>query len=171
MSKLVSILMGSDSDLKIMANSAKKLEELGIGYTINISSAHRTLEKTLAIVDEATQDGVEVFIVAAGMAAHLAGVVAGHTTSPVIGVPMPGGALGGVDALYSTVQMPSGVPVATVAIGNAGAVNAAILAAQILAVKYPELKVKIKNLKEKMKAEVYEKDEKLQEIGYEKYLS
>jgi phosphoribosylaminoimidazole carboxylase PurE protein len=154
-----------------MANSAKKLEELGIEYTINISSAHRTLEKTLAIVDEATQNGVEVFIVAAGMAAHLAGVVAGHTTAPVIGVPMSGGALNGIDALYSTVQMPSGVPVATVAIGNAGAVNAAILAAQILAVKYPELKVKIKNLKEKMKADVYEKDEKLQKIGYEEYLS
>ncbi|MCP4482284.1 MAG: 5-(carboxyamino)imidazole ribonucleotide mutase [bacterium] len=167
--QLVSILMGSDSDLKVMGNAAKKLEELGVEYTINVCSAHRTLEKTLNIVDKAIQDGTEVFIVAAGMAAHLAGVVAGHSITPVIGVPMPGGALNGVDALYSTVQMPSGVPVGTVAIGKAGAINSAIFAAQILSVKYPDLKDKIKELKQKMRDEVCAKDDRLQELGYDKY--
>ncbi len=167
---LVSIIMGSDSDLKIMKNAAIKLEEFGIEYEITISSAHRTLEKTLNHVKDAETRGVEVFIVAAGMAAHLAGVVAGHTICPVIGVPMPGGSLNGLDALYSTVQMPSGVPVATLAIGEAGASNSAILVAQILALKYPEFKEKLKNFKEKLKKQVTEKDEKLAKIGIEKYL-
>jgi len=166
---LVAIVMGSDSDLKIMKNAAKKLEEFGIEYEIAISSAHRTLEKTLKLVKSAEKKGVEVFIVAAGMAAHLAGVISGDTTCPVIGVPMPGGALNGVDALYSTVQMPSGVPVATVAIGNAGATNAAILATQILSLKYPGLKTKLKKFKENMKKQVYEKDDRLKKVGYEKY--
>ena len=166
---MVAIVMGSDSDLKTMKNAAKKLEEFGIEYEMTISSAHRTLEKTLEFVKSAEKKGVEVFIVAAGMAAHLAGVIAGETICPVIGVPMTGGALNGVDALYSTVQMPSGVPVATVAIGDAGATNSAILAAQILSVKYPELKKKLKDFKKNMKKQVYDKDEKLQKIGYEKY--
>lgn len=166
---LVAIVMGSDSDLKTMKNAVKKLEEFGIQYEITISSAHRTLNKTLEFVKSREKEGVEIFIVAAGMAAHLAGVIAGETICPVIGVPMAGGALNGVDALYSTVQMPSGVPVATVAIGEAGATNSAILAAQILSLKYPGLKKKLKDFKENMKKQVCEKDEKLQKVGYKKY--
>jgi 5-(carboxyamino)imidazole ribonucleotide mutase len=123
----------------------------------------------LEFVKTCEKNGVEVFICAAGMSAHLAGVIAGETICPVIGVPMTGGALNGVDALYSIVQMPSGIPVATVAIGDAGATNSAILAVQILSIKYPELKKKLKDFKENMKKQVYEKDKKLQEIGYENY--
>jgi 5-(carboxyamino)imidazole ribonucleotide mutase len=168
--KLVSIIMGSDSDLKVMQNAAKQLENFEIDYEIVISSAHRTLEKTLEYIKKAEEKGIEVFIVGAGMAAHLAGVIAGDTILPVIGIPMPGGALNGVDALYSTVQMPSGIPVATLAIGNAGATNAGILATQILSLKYPELKIKLKEFKNNLKKQVYEKDETLQNIGYKKYL-
>ncbi|MDR0675526.1 MAG: 5-(carboxyamino)imidazole ribonucleotide mutase [Elusimicrobiota bacterium] len=169
-SPLVGIVIGSDSDLKIMQNTAKKLDELGINYEITISSAHRTLEKTLDFVRSSEKRGIELFIVGAGMAAHLAGIIAGQTILPVIGIPMSGGDLNGIDALYSTVQMPSGIPVATLTIGNVGATNAAILATQILSLKYPELKVKLKNLKEDMKKQVFEKDIKLQKIGYKKYL-
>lgn len=130
----VAILMGSENDLGVMKAAAETLDRLGVAHEVNVLSAHRTPELTQQYVAEACQRGAEVFIAAAGMAAHLAGAVAAHTIRPVIGVPLDAGTLGGLDALLSTVQMPGGVPVATVSIGKAGAVNAAILAAQILAV-------------------------------------
>ena len=132
-SRFVAILMGSDSDLPTMQATAEVLNQFGIRYELNIKSAHRTPAATQAYVLDAERRGCVVFIAAAGLAAHLAGFVAGHTLRPVIGVPMEGGPLQGMDALLSTVQMPAGIPVATLAIGRAGAVNAALLAAAIVA--------------------------------------
>jgi phosphoribosylaminoimidazole carboxylase PurE protein len=131
---LVAVIIGSKSDQSIMAESTRHLEYFGIPTQQFILSAHRTPDKTAQFAREARDKGVKVIIAGAGMAAHLAGVIAAHTTLPVIGVPLPGSELNGVDALYSMVQMPSGVPVATMAIGKSGAVNAAVLAAEILAV-------------------------------------
>ncbi len=132
-SPFVAILMGSKSDLEAMRAGAEILRNFGIRYEIRISSAHRTPEATRNYVENAVERGCQVFIAGAGLAAHLAGAIAAHTTRPVIGVPMEGGPLKGFDALLSTVQMPAGVPVASVAIGRTGARNAAYLAAQILA--------------------------------------
>ena len=129
----VSILMGSDSDWPIMESTVEVLEKLGVTHEVMVTSAHRTPEATAAHVIDAQQRGCAVFICAAGLAAHLAGAVAAHTVRPVIGVPIDAGPLVGFDALLSTVQMPGGIPVATVAVGKAGARNAAYLAAQILA--------------------------------------
>jgi phosphoribosylaminoimidazole carboxylase PurE protein len=129
----VAILMGSDSDLPVMAEAARVLEGLGIPFELEVTSAHRTPERTVEIVRSTVKRGVQVFIVGAGMAAHLAGVVAAHTTRPVLGVPLSAGVLDGMDALLATVQMPAGVPVGTFAIGKAGAANAAWMAASILA--------------------------------------
>ena len=134
---LVGILMGSDSDLPVMKKAAEVLKEMGIAYEMDISSAHRLPDKTSEYARTARERGIEVLIAGAGMAAHLAGVVASHTTLPVIGVPLSSGAIGGVDALYSTVQMPPGVPVATVAVN--GSKNAAYLACSILSIKHPDL--------------------------------
>ena len=131
--KFVAILMGSESDLETMNHCADTLSSLNISYEINILSAHRSPQMTKDYIADATSRGAQVFIAAAGLAAHLAGAVAAHTIRPVIGVPLNAGSLGGIDALLSTVQMPSGMPVATTAIGKTGAKNAAILAAQILA--------------------------------------
>lgn len=125
--------MGSQSDLNVMQHAADTLKGFGIPYEINILSAHRSPEQTKQYVEEASQRGAQAFIAAAGLAAHLAGAVAAHTIKPVIGVPLDAGTLGGLDALLSTVQMPGGMPVATTAIGKPGAVNAATLAAQIMA--------------------------------------
>lgn len=130
----VAILMGSDSDLPVMQSTLDVLKTLGVSYEVNILSAHRTPEETKNYIVDAESRGCLVFIAAAGLAAHLAGAVAAHTLKPVIGVPMDGGPLKGMDALLSTVQMPGGVPVATVAIGKAGAKNAGYLAAQILSI-------------------------------------
>jgi phosphoribosylamine--glycine ligase len=135
----VLILMGSDSDAAIMQAAVDILTELGISCEMTVASAHRSPERVVRLVDEAPGRGVKVFIVGAGAAAHLAGVVAAHTTAPVIGVPIDSSALKGLDALLSTVQMPPGVPVATVSIGKPGATNAGILAAQILAVGDPAI--------------------------------
>lgn len=134
---LVGILMGSDSDLPVMEKAGAVLEEMGVPYEMDISSAHRLPDKTAEYARTARQRGLEVIIAGAGMAAHLAGVIAAHTTLPVIGVPLASGALNGVDALYATVQMPPGIPVATVAVD--GAKNAAYLACAILSIKYPEI--------------------------------
>lgn len=131
--KFVAILMGSDSDLEVMKHTVDVLDKLGVPREVRITSAHRTPAATHEYVKEAEDRGCAVFIAAAGLAAHLAGTVAGLTVKPVIGVPMEGGSLGGMDALLSTVQMPAGIPVACVAIGKAGAKNAGYLAAQILA--------------------------------------
>src|SRR3954454_24097559 len=129
----VLILMGSDSDAPIMQAAVDILRELGISSEMTVASAHRSPERVMRLVREAPGRGVDVFIVGAGAAAHLAGVVAAHVTKPVIGVPIDSSALNGLDALLSTVQMPPGVPVATVSVGKAGATNAGVLAAQILA--------------------------------------
>ncbi len=135
----VAILMGSKSDLEAMRAGAEILRNFGIRHEIKISSAHRTPEATRQYVEDAVERGCQVFIAGAGLAAHLAGAIAAHTTRPVIGVPMDGGPLKGFDALLSTVQMPAGVPVASVAIGRTGARNAAYLAAQILALADADL--------------------------------
>jgi 5-(carboxyamino)imidazole ribonucleotide mutase len=129
----VLILMGSKNDWEVMRAAAAELERLGVVWDAHVASAHRSLARTVELVQRGEREGVQVFICGAGMAAHLAGVVAAATTRPVIGVPLPGGVADGLDALLATVQMPGGVPVATVAVGRAGARNAAVLAAEILA--------------------------------------
>ena len=141
--KFVSIIMGSKSDYTIMEECAKTLEKFGVPYELIISSAHRSPERTKNYIKTAEEKGAQVFIAAAGMAAHLAGAVAAGTTKPVLGVPMESGPLKGEDALLSTVMMPAGMPVGTLAIGKAGAVNAAYLAIQIMALQDDELKVKL----------------------------
>jgi 5-(carboxyamino)imidazole ribonucleotide mutase len=172
---LVSIVMGSDSDLKVMAECAAMLEKFEIDFEIKVLSAHRCTEEALQFVVDAEEKGSEVVIAAAGKAAHLPGVMASHTNLPVIGVPMKTSDLGGVDSLYSIVQMPTGIPVATVAIGSTGAKNAAVLALKILGIKYPEYREKVKQYRKDMKNEVLSKNSKLEELGYkgyiEKYLS
>ncbi len=141
--KFVSIIMGSKSDYDVMKSCADTLEASGVQYELIISSAHRSPERTKDYIAKAEAKGAQVFIAAAGMAAHLAGVLASKTIRPIIGVPMKGGAMDGMDAMLSTVQMPSGMPVATVALGKAGAVNAAYLAMQILALENEELRMKL----------------------------
>jgi len=141
--RFISILMGSKSDYEVMREAVKILEKFQVPYEVIITSAHRTPERTHSYVKEAEEKGAKVFICGAGMAAHLAGVVASLTTKPVIGVPMSSGMMDGLDALLSTVQMPGGMPVATVAVGKAGAKNAAYLALQILANDDEELKAKL----------------------------
>ncbi|EAJ7141269.1 5-(carboxyamino)imidazole ribonucleotide mutase [Campylobacter sp. BCW_6876] len=140
----VSILMGSKSDYEIMKEAAKTLESFGVKYELIISSAHRSPKRTKEYIANAEEKGAKVFIAAAGMAAHLAGAVAAYTTKPVLGVPMPGSNLASMDSLFSTVQMPSGIPVGTLAIGKAGAINAAYLAMQILAIYDVDLAQKLK---------------------------
>jgi len=152
---LVGILMGSESDLPIMEKAAEVLEEMGISYEMEISSAHRLPDKTAQYAKTARKRGIEVLVAGAGMAAHLAGALASHTTLPVIGVPIKSGALDGADALYSTVQMPPGVPVATVGID--GAKNAAYLASEILSIKYPEIAKKLEDFRSMMKRSLEEK--------------
>ena len=139
----VAVLLGSKSDEQAMAGCTDYLAKFGIPHDLRVSSAHRQPDETAAFVKAAEADGYAVIIAAAGMAAHLAGFAAAHTTLPVIGVPLEGSALNGVDALYSTVQMPAGIPVATVAIGSAGAKNAAVLAAEILALTDDSLRRKL----------------------------
>lgn len=141
--KFVSIVMGSKSDYEVMKSCAVTLESFGVPYELIISSAHRSPERTKDYIEEAEKKGAQVFIAAAGMAAHLAGVLSSKTVKPIIGVPMSASALSGIDALLSTVQMPAGMPVATVAIGKAGAINSAYLAIQILALDNKELQEKL----------------------------
>ena len=163
MSKKVAIVMGSDSDLDIMKKAAKKLDEFGIEWEMRIMSAHRTPAAACEFSSKAKENGFAAIIAAAGKAAHLAGVLAARTTLPVIGVPIKSSTLDGLDALLSTVQMPSGVPVATVAID--GAENAAILAAQIIGVYDEKISEKLSDMKIKMEEKVIEKDKKLQSEG------
>jgi phosphoribosylaminoimidazole carboxylase PurE protein len=160
---LVCILMGSDSDLEVMKEAARVLEEFGVAYEMDVTSAHRSPERTRRIVADAPARGVRVFIIGAGAAAHLAGVVAAETTLPVIGVPLNASALSGVDALYATVQMPAGIPVATMAIGKAGAANAAILAVEILAIADAGLQGKLQDHKRKLAEGVERKSTSLRE--------
>lgn len=143
--KFVSIIMGSKSDYSVMKSCAETLESFGVKYELIISSAHRSPERTKNYIATAEAKGAQCFIAAAGMAAHLAGALAAGTVKPIIGVPMGGSDLSGVDALYSTVQMPAGMPVATVAIGKAGAINSAYLAIQIMALDDQELALKLRD--------------------------
>lgn len=154
------IFIGSESDYELK-DTVGILKEFGVSYRLEVTSAHRSPERTRALIVDSEKKGAKVFIAAAGRAAHLAGVVAGHTTAPVIGVPVESGGLGGLDALLSTVQMPKGVPVATMGLGKAGASNAAILAVQILSVKNPLLKKKLDAYKKAMAAQVEGASKKL----------
>ncbi|GAB4248378.1 MAG: 5-(carboxyamino)imidazole ribonucleotide mutase [Acidobacteriota bacterium] len=150
----VAVLMGSKNDFDVMKAAVEVLREFGVPYEVRVLSAHRTPHDTAAYVEAAESRGIEVFIAGAGFAAHLAGVVAAHTVLPVIGVPIDSSALAGVDALYATVQMPGGIPVATMAIGKAGAKNAGLFAVQILSRKDASLVEKLKEYRRRMREEV-----------------
>lgn len=165
----VGIVMGSDSDMLVMAQAADILEKLGVDFEMTIISAHRAPDILFQYAKSLEENGVKVLIAGAGKAAHLPGVCAGLTPLPVIGIPMKTSDLGGVDSLYSIVQMPSGIPVATVAIN--GGTNAGILAAKILAVSDPELMERVKAYTASLKDSVVEKAEKLDQIGYKEYLA
>lgn len=156
---LVGVLMGSASDADVMKGCIEQLDELGIPYEVKISSAHRTPEQTREFAETASDRGLEVLIAGAGWSAHLAGVIAAHTLLPVLGVPIDSSPLQGMDALLSTVQMPPGIPVATLAIGKGGAKNAAILAAQILALKHPDIALNLKVYRENLTKSTVEKAE------------
>lgn len=156
MKKQVCIVMGSRSDLPAMEGCMAQLDAFGIGYEVRILSAHRTPEAVLELSSSAQERGIQVFIAAAGGAAHLAGVIASSTPLPVIGIPIQTSALGGMDSLLSTVQMPGGVPVATVAIGKAGPKNAAILAVQMIGLADPEVQQKIVDFKKEQAQKVLE---------------
>jgi phosphoribosylaminoimidazole carboxylase PurE protein len=157
----VLIIMGSDSDLPVMEEAAKVLEGFGITYHMTVASAHRTPSRVVKIVQEAENKGAEVVIAGAGMAAHLPGVIASHTILPVIGVPLDASPLRGMDALLSMVQMPPGIPVATVSLGKAGAGNAGLLAIQIMAGKDAQLAKKLLSHRKKMALEVEKKAKKI----------
>lgn len=165
----VGIVMGSDSDMPVMAKAAEILDKLGIDYEMKIISAHREPDVFFEYAKSAEEKGFKVIIAGAGKAAHLPGMCAAIFPMPVIGIPMKTSDLGGVDSLYSIVQMPSGIPVATVAI-NGGA-NAGILAAKILAVSDAELLAKLKEYSESLKNDVVKKAEKLEQVGYKEYLA
>ena len=160
----VGIVMGSDSDLAIMQETATILTEFQISYKMTVASAHRSPERAGEFAANALEKGMKVIVAGAGHAAHLAGVLAAHTTLPVIGVPIDSSCLQGLDALLATVQMPPGIPVATMAIGKPGARNAGILAAQIIATSNPKLAVKLQNFKKKMASQVEKKAKKIESL-------
>jgi 5-(carboxyamino)imidazole ribonucleotide mutase len=162
MTARVLILMGSDSDWPAMSPARDALAEMGVECDVHVSSAHRTPERTASLAREAAGRGIQVIICGAGAAAHLAGVVAAESPLPVLGVPLPASDLDGLDALLSTAQMPGGVPVGTLAIGKAGAKNAGLLAARILALSDPEVAAKVRAQREQMAREVEAKDVALQ---------
>lgn len=164
----VGIIMGSDSDLPIMQDAVDVLEEFGISYDLTVCSAHRLPKETADYALSAEEQGMEVIIAGAGGAAHLPGVIAAYTILPVIGVPIKTSTLSGLDSLYSIVQMPKGIPVATVAIN--GSANAALLAVEIMAVREPVLREKLKLYRQKMAEGVLKKDRKLKELGIKEYL-
>ena len=166
--KKILVISASDSDLPVMAEAVKVLEEFGIEYDLTLSSAHRSPEKTVRVVEAAYKSGIKVIIAGAGFAAHLAGVVAAHFPLPVIGVPLKGGSLSGLDALYATVQMPAGVPVACVGVDNVR--NAALLAIQILATSDKKLEKKMIEYKKSLAENVEKKAQKLKEVGLERFL-
>ena len=166
--KKVLIILASDSDLPIISDAVKALEDFGVKYEITLSSAHRSPVRSVALVEKAHKDGVKVIIAAAGLAAHLAGVVAAHFPLPVIGIPLKGGALHGIDALYATVQMPPGIPVATVGVDSAK--NAGLLAVQILATSDKRLERKLIDYKKELASGVEKKAGKLEKIGLQEYI-
>ncbi len=157
----VAIVMGSDSDLPVMQKTAQMLEKFGIEHEITITSAHRSPQRTRSLVKEYHGKGVKIIIAGAGAAAHLAGVIAAETILPVIGVPINSSPLQGFDSLFSTVQMPSGIPVGTMAVGKAGAKNAAVFAAQILAVSDKAISARLQDFKKEMEIEVEKKAENI----------
>ena len=161
MKPIVGILMGSDSDLEVMGAAAKALKEFGIPHEMVVASAHRSPKRTMLYATTAEKRGIRVLICGAGHAAHLAGVVAAHTTIPVIGVPIDSSSLKGLDSILSTVQMPGGIPVATMAIGKSGAQNAGILAAEILSLSNGGLKKKLWQFRKRMEKQIAEKNKKL----------
>jgi len=157
---LVGVVMGSSSDRQVMDECLNTLEKLAIPFEITVSSAHRSPEQTRDYAIRARERGIEVIVAGAGWAAHLAGALAAHTSLPIIGVPIDSSPLRGLDALLSTVQMPPGVPVATMAIGKGGAVNAAVYAAQILALKYPDIATSLEKYRKSMKSAAKGADER-----------
>jgi 5-(carboxyamino)imidazole ribonucleotide mutase len=159
----VAVLIGSESDYGIIKEALAVLEEFSVAYDLQVTSAHRSPERTRRLVAGLEEDGAKVFIAAAGKAAHLAGFVAAHTCAPVIGIPVEGEALGGLDALLSTVQMPKGIPVATMGLGRAGASNAALLAVQILSLKNPRLRKRLKAYRKNQAAEVEKASNKIRQ--------
>ncbi len=159
---VVAVIMGSDSDWPVMQSAVKTLTEFDLPHEVRVISAHRSPHRAADFAENAAEKGLKVLIAAAGGAAHLAGVLAAHTTLPVIGVPLKGGALDGLDALLATVQMPAGVPVATVALGSAGPVNAALLAAQILSLSTPSLRFALTAYKQKIAEKVCAADQRIQ---------
>ena len=159
----VTIFIGSDSDYEVAQEAVKIFQDFKVEFALEVTSAHRSPERTVKLVRDFEQKGTDVFIAMAGKAAHLAGVVASHTERPVIGVPVEGFGLGGLDALLSTVQMPKGVPVATMGLGKSGAANAAFLAIQILSLRDSGLKTKFKAYKKKLASQVEKKSDKLKE--------
>ena len=165
---IVSVVMGSDSDLPVMEGAVRILEEFGVGFEVLIASAHRSPEATVKFAKGAEKRGIKVIVAGAGGAAHLPGVIAAMTSLPVIGIPIKSQALSGIDSLYSIVQMPSGVPVATVGIN--GAKNAAILAVEMLGISDIKLRKAVKVYKKKLRAGVAEKQKRLDRLGVEKYL-
>ena len=154
----VGVVMGSDSDWPLLEDTVKTLRDFGMGFEVRVISAHRTPELAAGYAESAARRGLKVIIAAAGGAAHLAGVMAAHTILPIIGIPVKGGAMDGMDALLSTVQMPAGIPVATVALGRAGAVNAALFAVQILALRDPALGRRLVEYKNGLKDKVAKGD-------------
>lgn len=166
----ISIIVGSDSDLSIVKEATDILKKFEIEYDIKILSAHRTPKALQEYLQKAEKDGIQIFIAAAGAAAHLAGAIAGHTILPVIGIPIPSSTLQGLDALLSTVQMPKGIPVLTTAIGKAGAGNAAISAIQILSLSDNSLKTKMKQYRKKMADDIEKKNKLLDEKGIDDYV-
>ena len=166
---VVAIVMGSDSDLAVMAETAKVLDEFGLAHEVQIISAHRTPDRCRAFARGAAGRGVKVIVAGAGRAAHLAGVIAAHTTLPIIGVPLDAG-MNGLDALLSTAQMPGGVPVACMALGKAGAKNAGLLAVEILALQGAPLKEKLAAFRQKAQNTIADKDAELQRSGVKAYI-
>ena len=159
---VVAVLLGSDSDWETVTHTAQTLDKFGVAFEVRVCSAHRTPDAAAEFAKSAAGRGFKVIIAAAGSAAHLAGMLAAHTTLPVVGVPMKGGALDGLDALLATVQMPAGIPVATVALGKAGAVNAALFAVQILALSNPDLQTKFGAHKASLANKVEESNQRIQ---------
>lgn len=161
---VVGILMGSDSDLKVMREAENVLEDFGVPYEMAIASAHRSPKRTTCYAESAERRGLRVLICGAGHAAHLAGVVAAHTTLPVIGVPIDSSSLNGLDSILSTVQMPGGIPVAAMAVGKGGAKNAGLFAVEILSLSEPSLRKKLARQRRKMERQIVEKNRRLKRV-------
>jgi phosphoribosylaminoimidazole carboxylase PurE protein len=159
----IAIFIGSDSDYEVIKGALEVLKKFQVNFSLEVTSAHRSPKRTLKLISDAEKEGAKVFIAVAGKAAHLAGFVASHTVLPVIGVPVEASNLNGLDALLSTVQMPKGVPVATMGLGKSGAVNAALLAIQILSLKEASLAEKMKEYRREMASQVEDKSKKIQE--------